>query len=114
MIDLKKYRKNKRIDQKSLSDITGVDQSIISKYENGISVSYATTERLLKAIPELNDYLIEESIAEEPPAAEYGVRDVTHSTMMKIIEDQAVTIKDLTRTNTLLTERLMKLEFNKY
>lgn len=114
MIDLKKYRKDKKLDQKSIQDKTGLNQSIISKYENGISVSEYTTDILLSAFEDINDYVIEDSILSESNPYDYKVKDVTHSALLKIIEDQSVTIKDLTRTNTLLTERLMKLEFNKY
>lgn len=107
MIDLKTYRKNKRLDQKSLADLSGLDQSIISKYENGISVSHYTTDRLLLAIPELNDYIKDDNISmAAEPEAPYHVINSTNSALMRIIEDQSHTIRELTRINAILVERM--------
>ena len=70
MIDLQRFRKDKKYDQKYISSITGLDQAIISKYENKKMVTEHITNTLLSYFPELESYMIDDmnqdNIASEP------------------------------------------------
>lgn len=57
----KKYRKDKKLDQRHIAELTGLDQAIISKYENKKYVTQYVTDTLLYHIPELESYMINES-----------------------------------------------------
>lgn len=116
MIDLQRYRKDKKLDQKHISALTGLDQALISKYENGKHVTQHVTNTLLKAIPELESYMIEEKTYVSEPIEEYNKADTT-TLLIKSIQD---VIKNneklidnntvLVETNAMLSKYLMKLK----
>jgi transcriptional regulator with XRE-family HTH domain len=95
MIDLQRYRKENKIDQKEISKLTGLDQAIISKYENKKHVTRHVTEVLLEKIPELESYMISDSYMVSEPQAEYGLNK-------EEILQQA--ILNLTESNKILAE----------
>ena len=57
MFDLKRFRKVKNLKQAEVADNARLDQSRISRYERGIK-SDQVEERLLKAYPELESYVL--------------------------------------------------------
>jgi transcriptional regulator with XRE-family HTH domain len=82
MFDLQQYRKIKKLTQKQIQDVTGLDQSVISKYESGKLTSVHVSNILIKHYPDLIDYTIEES--------------ETIDYLQKVIDQQSVLIENLT------------------
>lgn len=103
MFDLQRYRKDKKLDQKHISILTGLDQAIISKYENGKHVTQHVTETLLKAIPELESYMIQEKTIVKELIEEY-IRSDNTSLLIKSIQDVIKNNEKLINNNTLLVE----------
>jgi transcriptional regulator with XRE-family HTH domain len=118
MIDLQRYRKVKKLDQKHISVISGLDQAIISKYENKKMVTEHITNMLLKAIPELDSYMINEndSIASEPqekyetPSIRI-IETITNSNQNLSASNRILvdTNRHLTDTNSRLQDQLIKI-----
>lgn len=71
MIDLQKYRKENKLDQRHIAELTGLDQAIISKYENKKYVTQYVTDTLLEHIPALESYMTDESNMASEPKSEY-------------------------------------------
>lgn len=90
MIDLQRYRREKKLDQKDISRLTGLDQSIISKYENGRHVTQHVTDVLLSKIPALESYMIQENVVAEPQG-EYKSKGY----LDKLIENNHELIKNI-------------------
>ena len=65
MIDLKAFRRKNKLKQTDISEVTGIDQSRISKYEKGFITDYVT-DKLLEHYPELEDYRKESNVVNEP------------------------------------------------
>lgn len=103
MIDLQRYRKDKKLDQKHISVLTGLDQALISKYENGKHVTQHVTDTLLKAIPELESYMIQEKLVVNEPLEQY-VRSDNTTLLIKSIQDVIKNNEKLIDNNTLLVE----------
>lgn len=69
MIDLKRFRKEKKLKQFDLAEQLNIDQSRISKYETGKEVTEFMTALILDKFPESESYLIQEhqtSLLQEP------------------------------------------------
>ncbi len=64
MIDLKRFRKENKLDQLQLAEIIGVAQSRISKYETGKELSKSVEERILDKFPEAKAYIIGDRLDE--------------------------------------------------
>jgi transcriptional regulator with XRE-family HTH domain len=98
MVDLQRYRRYKKLHQSDISEITGIEQPIISKYENKKYVSEFITEILLDKIPELKDYIIDDGIVKEDNP-EYGRLDDHKLNLI-------ITIKNLSESNKILAESI--------
>ncbi len=111
MIDLKRFRKDKKLKQKDISRTTGLDQSVISKYESGKQPTAHVESVLLNNYPELESYMIqgkkykeaseETSIAADPEIP-YRKTDPNE----RVISAQERVISAQERTISLLEEKV--------
>ncbi len=101
MIDLLKYRKERKLNQKKISDLTGLDQSVISKYENKKHVTDYITSVLVEQIPELENY--------EIPDPDYSSGGEHHAMVAANNQQLMETLKEIVKSNYKLIENNAKL-----
>jgi len=104
MIDLLKFRKDKKYDQKHISAVTGLDQAVISKYENKKLVTNHITETLLSFFPELESYMITQSGIAAEEIAEYASENKTINKMIDSIYEIIQSNQKLIDNNTQLID----------
>lgn len=103
MIDLKAFRKAKKITQIQVSKDIEVDQARVSKYESGKDPSQFITDKLIAYYEDIDSYMIQEAIKLKP---EYN--PINHNILHVPLEaeagyissnDQIVTFDDLIQWN---------------
>ena len=99
MIDLQRFRKIKKIHQSDISEMTGLNQAVVSRYESKKHVTPFITAVLLEKIPELESYMIEDDshVNEESPV--YSVQDYDRNNLLE-------TLKNLSESNKVLAESI--------
>lgn len=104
MIDLHRFRKEKNYDQKYIAAVTGLDQAVISKYENKKQVTSHVTDKLLQHFPELESYMIQDDLMRN------GLEDI-NTTEISDENKKSILMKsllNLTESNKILAESVHK------
>jgi transcriptional regulator with XRE-family HTH domain len=98
MIDLQRFRKIKKLSQAEISELTGLDQAVISKYENKKHVSDYIIALFLDKIPELESYMIHENVVKDDDSI-YEINDTDKKNLISAINN-------LSYSNKLLAESI--------
>lgn len=112
-IDLKRFRKERRLTQKSVSEATGYQQCHVSSIENGkTSAPNAFINKLQQVygVGNIRDYVYDDSLQDLAPIAQPSNEELIMSQYLiaqnKELMDQ---VKQLTSENKLYLEEITKL-----